>query len=58
MREKAKNVMELGPGPPEAASLGALEKDRRLKCSLGHPAHCIFSLPWAPFLSCLRALIS
>ena len=33
MREKAKKVMELDPGPPEAASLGGLGKENRLRCS-------------------------
>lgn len=39
MREKAKNVMELGPGSPGAASLGVLVMDRRLRDSAGCQAH-------------------
>lgn len=40
MREKAKNVMELGSGLLEAASLGVLRRDGRFRGSARHPAYC------------------
>ena len=40
MREKAKNVMELGSGLLEAASLGVLGRDGRFRGSTRHPAYC------------------
>lgn len=42
MREKAKNGMEVDSGPSDAASLGTLVRDDRVKGSVRHIALSIF----------------